>query len=137
MNLLPWLQAAVIHSGSAEGTQGEGKVTHSHIICPFCLKHAQPWIPIRIKKNVLKCLRYREEVRQLAVQQLLQLALVQFIFVPIIPRVVVENRYQRVHRALELARHSAGGMIASWKMKAFYDSRAEREAEEGEASLPG
>lgn len=51
---------------------------------------------------------YREEVGELAVEELLQLALVEFVLVSIISGVVVENGYQRVHRALELSRHSAG-----------------------------
>lgn len=50
---------------------------------------------------------YREEVGELAVKELLQLALVEFVFVSIVARVVVENRYQRIHRTLELSRHSA------------------------------
>lgn len=50
---------------------------------------------------------YREEVGELAVKELLQLALVEFLLVSIISRVVVENCYQRIHRALELSWHSA------------------------------
>lgn len=56
---------------------------------------------------MLKRVLYREEVGELAVKQLLQLALVEFVFVSIISRVVVENFYQRIHRTLELRRHSA------------------------------
>lgn len=50
---------------------------------------------------------YREEVGELAVKELLQLGLVEFVFVSIISRVVVENCYQRIHRTLELSWHSA------------------------------
>lgn len=50
---------------------------------------------------------YREEVGELAVKELLQFALVEFVFVSIVSGVVVENGYQRVHRALKLSRHSA------------------------------
>lgn len=58
---------------------------------------------------VVKCnvVLYREEVVELAVKELLQLALVELVLVPIVPRVVVEHRHQRVHRTLELSRHSA------------------------------
>lgn len=51
---------------------------------------------------------YREEVGELAVEELLQLALVELVLVSIVSRVVVENSYERVHRTLELSRHSAG-----------------------------
>lgn len=51
---------------------------------------------------------YREEVGELAVEELLQLALVEFVLVSIVSGVVVENCYERVHRTLELSRHSAG-----------------------------
>lgn len=50
---------------------------------------------------------YREEVVELAVKELLQLALVEFVFVSIISRVVVEHCHQRMHRTLQLSRHSA------------------------------
>lgn len=56
----------------------------------------------------LKSLLYRKEAGELAVQQLLQLALVELQFVSIVSRVVVENCYQSIHCTLELARHSAG-----------------------------
>lgn len=72
----------------------------------------------------LKCLLYREEVSELTVEELLQLALVEFVFVSVISRVVVENRYQCIHCTLELTRHSARRMIASCsflKMKMVCD----------------
>lgn len=50
---------------------------------------------------------YREEVGELAVEEFLQLALVELVFISIVSGVVVENRYQCVHGALKLARHSA------------------------------
>lgn len=51
---------------------------------------------------------YREEVGELAVEELLQLALVEFVLVAVVSGVIVENGYQRIHRTLELSRHSAG-----------------------------
>lgn len=72
----------------------------------------------------LKSLLYREEISKLTVEELLQLALVEFVFVSIISRVVVENGYQCIHRTLELTRHSAGRMISSCsfqRMKRVYD----------------
>lgn len=57
--------------------------------------------------NAAEAVLYREEVGELAVKELLQLALVQLVFVPIVSRVVVENCDQRIHRTLELSRHSA------------------------------
>lgn len=73
---------------------------------------------------MLNVVSYREEVGELAVQQLLQLALVEFEFVSIVSRVVVENCDQCIHGTLELARHSAGRMRTSCsflKMKVFKD----------------
>lgn len=55
-----------------------------------------------------KTFLYREEVGELAVEELLQLALVEFVLVSIVSGVVVEDCYERVHRTLELSRHSAG-----------------------------
>lgn len=57
---------------------------------------------------VVKCnvVLYREEVVELAVQELLQLALVELVLVSVVPRVVVEHCHQRVHRTLQLSRHS-------------------------------
>lgn len=67
---------------------------------------------------VLKRQLYRQEVGELAVEQLLQLALVEFVFVSIVSGVVVENCDQCIHRTLELARHSAAGRRdSSWKVK--------------------
>lgn len=67
---------------------------------------------------VLKRLLYRQEVGELTVEELLQLALVEFVFVSIVSGVVVENCDQRIHRTLELARHSAAGRRdSSWKVK--------------------
>ena len=60
------------------------------------------------KTIMLKCLLYREEVSELTVQELLQLAFVELVFISIISRVVVENCYQRAHGTLKLARHYAG-----------------------------
>lgn len=51
---------------------------------------------------------YREEVVELTVKELLQLALVELVLVSVVPRVVVEDCHQRMHRTLELSRHSAG-----------------------------
>lgn len=67
----------------------------------------------KMKNNItvmLKCLLYREEVSELTVQKLLQLAFVELVFVSIVSRIVVENCYQRIHCTLELAWHSAGRM---------------------------
>lgn len=67
---------------------------------------------------VLKRLLYRQEVGELAVEELLQLALVEFVFVSIVSGVVVENSDQCIHRTLELARHSAAGRRdSSWKVE--------------------
>lgn len=41
-------------------------------------------------------------------EELLQLALVEFVLVAVISGVIVEDGYQRIHRTLELSRHSAG-----------------------------
>lgn len=57
--------------------------------------------------NEAETVLYREEVGELAVKELLQLALVEFVFVSVVSRVVVENCYQRIHRTLELSGHSA------------------------------
>lgn len=58
---------------------------------------------------MLKCQLYREEVGELAVQEFLQLALVELVLVSIVSRVVVENCYQCIHCTFQLARHSAVG----------------------------
>lgn len=63
-------------------------------------------------------------------EELLQLALVQFVFVSIVSRVFVENCYQRVHRALELTWHSAGRTVTLCgflEMKMVYVSQHKNE----------
>lgn len=71
-----------------------------------CRTKRKPWLIKRVRG---KFIFYRQEVSELAVEQLLQLALVEFVFVAVVSRVVVENRDQRVHGALELARHPTPG----------------------------
>ena len=96
------------------------------------LKTTSEW-----QHKMLKCVRYREEVSELTVEELLQLALVQFVFIPIISWVVVENCYQRVHRALELTRHSAGRTLCGFlEMKMlYYFLTQERDVTTGENFL--
>ena len=57
---------------------------------------------VQLKKM---CLRYREEVGELAGQELFELALVQLVLVPVVPRVVVEDLDHGVHGSFQLARH--------------------------------